>query len=191
MSTKITTHNFPEFRVLFPSVFEKKQVKGTDKFAYSVLALFDPAADLSFLRRVELSEAKAKWQDKAEMKLGLKACKRPLRLQDELVNQKTGEMYDGCVNGGWCASLTSDMPVDVRDEYGNRLIDPSAIYSGCYATAVVEAYAYDSVSFGVKFRLMGIMKTRDGERLGGFSQATDDDYAPAKAPFDDDPFGLG
>lgn len=187
MSTKITTHDFPEFRVLFPSVFEPKQVKGTDKHAYSVLALFEPNTDLSFLRKIELLEAKAKWNDKAEMKLGLKTCKRPLRLQDELVNQKTGELYSGCVNGAWCMSLTSELPVDIRDAYGRHLLDPTAIYSGCYAKAVVEAYAYDNVAFGVKFRLMGIMKTRDGERLGGFAQATDDDYATtATSPFDDE-----
>ena len=47
-------------------------------------------------------------------------------------------------------------------------IDPSEVYSGCYGYAVVTPYIYEyEGTFGLKFFVESVLKTRDGERLDG------------------------
>lgn len=54
------------------------------------------------------------------------------------------------------------------------IIDLDEVYSGCYCRGVIVAYAFNNKSKGVAFFLNSLMKTDDGERLGGFEASADD-----------------
>lgn len=64
--------------------------------------------------------------------------------------------------------------VDIRRQ---PIIDRADVYSGCYGRVSINAYAFSNESKGVSFGLRHVMKTRDGEPLGG-AVATDpeDDF---------------
>lgn len=73
-------------------------------------------------------------------------------------------------------------------------LDPSDIYSGMYAQVTINFYPYDaSGSRGVGCALGNVLKTRDGEPLGGGASAEADfaDLADAaNAPFVDPITGM-
>lgn len=51
------------------------------------------------------------------------------------------------------------------------------LYSGCYGDVIARSYPYENdKSKGVSFDLRAVMKTADGERLGGDSAVNLDDY---------------
>ncbi len=63
---------------------------------------------------------------------------------------------------------------------GNKVVhvDKGDIYSGCWALATVNAYAYDGQgSTGVAFSLQSMLKVRDDSQLGGGGTNPDVDYA--------------
>ena len=68
----------------------------------------------------------------------------------------------------------SDAKPLIVDEYRNESVDKSEVYSGCYARICLGPYALDGkFGKGISFSLIGVMKTRDGERL--------DNYEPVEA----------
>lgn len=62
----------------------------------------------------------------------------------------------------------------IVDKKLQPIIDADAIYSGMYGYVSLEAYPYDNEGKGVAFSLGNVMKTKDGERLGGGSTAEQD-----------------
>jgi len=61
------------------------------------------------------------------------------------------------------------------EKNGMEIIDTTEFYSGCYGKASVTFYAFNSNgNKGIACGLNNIMKTRDGEPLGGRSRAVDD-----------------
>ena len=82
----------------------------------------------------------------------------------------------------------------VCDRQKVEILDQNKVYSGCYARAVVHAYAYNKMgNKGVSLGLDSIQITRDGERLGSsgaasaalFDELPDAPKAPAADPFAD------
>ena len=58
---------------------------------------------------------------------------------------------------------------------GQRIIDSNDLYSGCYGRASITFYAFNSNgNKGIACGLNNLMKTSDGEPLGGRSLAEDD-----------------
>lgn len=58
------------------------------------------------------------------------------------------------------------------------ITDEDEFYSGCYGYASVSFFAYDNgVSKGVTCGLNGVIKSRDGERLGGGGRSAAADFA--------------
>lgn len=49
-------------------------------------------------------------------------------------------------------------------------------YAGCYVTASVEIFAYDSSGIGVSATLKGVQFVRDGDAFGGGTPASPDDF---------------
>ena len=71
----------------------------------------------------------------------------------------------------------------------NQLVpitDQDEFYSGCYGYASVSFYCYDNgVSKGVTCGLNSVLKSRDGERLGGGGNV-ESDYADVLDDLDTD-----
>lgn len=78
------------------------------------------------------------------------------------------------LEGHWFMTVSSKRKPTVVDRNLNEIIDPDKVYSGCYARAAINAYAYNvNGNRGVTFGLNHVQFLRDGEPLGGFSRAED------------------
>lgn len=70
------------------------------------------------------------------------------------------------------------------DKDVNPILDPSEVYSGCYARVSMNAFPFNANGTkGVSFGLRHVQKLADGEPLGSFSRA-EDDFDPID--FDDE-----
>ena len=163
----------PEFRVSFPYVMtgqEKDQVKNgvVEKVVkYSVTMLFPKDADLTVLLTLvnnvmveKFGPDKAKWPK----------IRKPFRDQGE-----KAEKYKGYEAGAVFSTATSNQKPGLLDVTGKRITEPLEFYAGCYAMATVRAFYYKNTgNEGVAFGLSNIMKTRDGENIGGRASAEDE-----------------
>lgn len=158
MSDPVVT---PEFRMSFPYVLSPDK-----KDKYSLTMLFPEGADLSELKALAKAALKEKWGDNLP-----KGLRSPFRDQGE----KDYEGYEpGCI---FTSARSQSMP-GVINAKGKKIIDSSEIYPGCYGRAEVTAYAYDvDGNKGVAFGLNHVMKTRDGDQLGGGAGNPTDAFA--------------
>lgn len=86
--------------------------------------------------------------------------------------EKNDPAYDGCM----FINASSTTRPGVVYENLEDITKPSDFYSGCYGIAAITFYAYNN---GYKLKGIGctinnLMKTDDGERLGGFSTPSED-----------------
>lgn len=71
----------------------------------------------------------------------------------------------------------SEGPPKLYNRNKTQLTDNGTIYSGCYVNALLEFWAQNN-KWGrvVRTSLLGVQFYAEGERFGGGSQATDDDF---------------
>lgn len=111
----------------------------------------------------------------------------PFKKKSTYIN-KDGVRRVGFDGDGWVLRAHSNNPVPVlaKPAVGAVpvMIDPAEAYAGSYARAQICLATYDK---GVTCYLNGVLKVRDGDKLGGgqvdFSDV-DEVYAPAQAGFD-------
>ena len=104
----------------------------------------------------------------------------PLRDGDE-DNEKDAPELKGCY---YMRAKSSQKP-QVVDKDRQPITDPSEFYSGCYGYASIVFLGYDHAgNKGVGCYLNNLMKTKDGESLGGGSSA-DEDFADVEIEEDD------
>lgn len=170
----------PKFRASYVNVFKPKAIKGTDKEAYSVMALYPAGADLSALKAAALEAMKEKFGDKAEAIAKNPKFKSPFKDQATLANDD-GEMPPGTQAGAIFVNLTNELKPLTLAADCSEITDPREFYSGCYAVASCEVYAWDHPTGGkgVTFSLLGIQKVAEGDRLGGSGLRADvSDFEP-------------
>lgn len=156
----------PEFRVSFPNVFKARLNDQNGKMEYSVVALFPKGADLSALKKAATEAIEKKWG--TDQKKWPKNLRTPFRDQSERVIKGTDKLQPGHEAGAIFINLKSAQKPGVVDQNVQDIINEQEFYSGCYARATVNAFAYDTKgNVGVAFGLQNIQKTRDGEPLGG------------------------
>lgn len=194
---KITT---PIFRASFAAVIQPKPPKKAgDKPKYSITMLFqtkkDPAKPHEEV--VNLDEMKAavraaviekwgpdpaKWPKKPVLQPNGQAVLGPdgkpqfasaIRLPFRNGAEKD---YDGYNEFVTFVSATSVRKPGIVDRDGKTVItEESAFYSGCYARATINAYAYDTDgNQGIAFGLRNIQKAKDGAAFGGGGDPTND-----------------
>lgn len=177
----------PEFRLCFPSLFSPDEKSG--KFGFRAVWSKDTdlkALKLSLLEVVKaekpelhaefLATFKTKWPS---MPMNIKGFGQPFRDGDE-------KSWDGFANGVYITVKTKFKPT-VVDRKVQQIIDPDEIYAGCYAYMTIEPYFYpskDGGTPGFAFGLRNVMKSRDGERLAGGSNA-EEDFASLKQEAED------
>lgn len=152
----------PEFRAAFVNVFETtKTPNGQDR--YQLTALFPAGADLKELKKLAKQALEEKWgTDPAKHPKGLRS---PFRKQSEKAGEYKGFEDD---DDAIFINMASTLKPGICNDKGQDIINKDEFYSGCFARAQVNAYAYDKGgNRGVAFGLNFLMKTKDGERLGG------------------------
>lgn len=196
----------PIFRVSFSeSIFAGKVYDGDDaaekgakrKKTYGLTGIWTPA---------EFSdEDKKKWAamfalaDKVAFAFHKKHIKDfPANWKKPVRDGAEKDHLDGYGAGKKFAAMTSTRKVGVFDRNRQPITDEEDFYAGCFARAVVNAYAYDKKGGkGVAFGLINVQKTGKGEPFGASrltaEESFDDDLGPEEegegTPIsEDDPF---
>lgn len=162
-----TSVRIGEVRFSYAHVFEPHSTNGGDP-KYSV-SLLIPKSNTGAVKLIEEAVNAAKQLGKTS-KWGGKIpgnCKMPLRDGD--AEREDDENYAGHYFLNANAPEKSRPAVKVAD--GGELfdaMDSEEFYSGCYGAAVINFYPFDANgNRGVAAGLNVVVKTRDGDKLGG------------------------
>ncbi len=141
---------------------------GAEKYSVSVLI---PKEDKQTVQAINkaieaaIEEGIAKFGGKKPNKAALKL---PLRDGDV-------EREDEAYQGHYFLNANSTTPPQIVDNFVNPILDRNEVYSGCYGRVSLNFYAFNSNgNRGVACGLGNIQKLRDGEPLGGRSNAADE-----------------
>ncbi len=163
MSTQITTG---KVRLSFCHLFEPHAAVEGATPKYSVTLLI-PKSDTQTKAKMDAAMAEARRKFIANGKKLPEGCKTSLHDGDG-VRPNSGEEFGPECKGHWVITVSSNRkPVLVYSDK-TPLTAESEIYSGCYARAIINFYAYDAQgSKGITAGLNGVMKLEDGEPLCG------------------------
>ncbi len=164
-STKVVTG---EVRFSYAHVFEPASIEGSEP-KYSVSILIDKN-DKKTLSRVKAAIEAAK-----QAGLSKFGGKIPANLKLPLRDGDTEREDDEVYAGKYFINANAKTKPGIVDKGGNPIIDSTEFYSGCYGHASVTFYAFNtSGNKGIACGLNNLMKTHDGEMLGGRASAEDD-----------------
>lgn len=156
-------------RFSYAHVWEPVSINGGDE-KYSVSILI-PKSDKKTLKAIEKAIEAAKEAGKSS-KFGGKIpanLKLPLRDGDE--DRPDDEVYAG----HYFVNANANTKPGLVYQNGQPIIDSTDFYSGCYGYASITFYPFNSNgNRGIACGLNNLMKTMDGEPLGGRSKAEDD-----------------
>jgi len=166
VATKVVTG---VVRLSYANVWEPKSINGgTEKYSVSLIVSKSDTKTLSAINAAvdgAIEEGKGKFGGKIPSKAALKL---PLRDGDA---ERDDDAYKGC----YFLNANSSTAPQVVDRSVNPILDRSELYSGVYARVSINFYAFNSNgNRGIACGLSNIQKIRDGEPLGGKSNAADD-----------------
>jgi hypothetical protein len=166
-------------RLSYANVWEPKSINGgTEKYSVSLII---PKSDTKTLNAINeavdaaIEEGKGKFGGKIPNKAALK-----LPLRDGDIDRPDDEAYAD----SYFINANSITPPQVVDKNVNPVLDRSEVYSGVYGRVSVSFYAFNSNgNKGIACGLGNVQKVRDGEPLGGrtnaaeeFTTDVDDDF---------------
>lgn len=165
--TNVTTG---EVRLSYVHLFRPYAAMQGQEEKYSCTVLV-PKTDQETMGRINAAIEAAKQKGISEKWNGQCPPIVPVPVYDgDGVRPSDGMAFGPECKGHWVftASAKADYPPEVVDRQGNPIINQSEVYSGMYGKVNVSFFPY---SFGGK-RGIGcglgpVMKTRDGESLGG------------------------
>lgn len=157
-------------RLSYANVWEPKSINGgAEKYSVSLII---PKSDTKTITAINtavdvaIEEGKGKFGGKVPNKAALKL---PLRNGD--IDRPDDEAYADC----YFVNANSNTPPQVVNKQVEPILDRSEIYSGVYARVSINFYAFNSNgNKGIACGLGNIQKIRDGEPLGGRTNAADD-----------------
>lgn len=163
----------PDTRWSFANVWEAKSINdGTPKFSVSLII---PKTDTRTIAKVKAAiesayrEGEAKLKGNGKTVPALSAIKTPLRDGD--VDRPDDEAYANA----YFINANSAIAPGIVDADCQPIITRSEVYSGVYGRASINFYAFNSNgNRGIACGLNNLQKIRDGEPLGGKSNAEDD-----------------
>ena len=167
-STKVVTGKNTRFSYLI--VNEPKAINGgTPKYSVSLII---PKSDTVTVEKIKVAikaaydEGQGKLKGNGKTVPPLKAIKTPLRDGDD--ERPDDEAYAG----SYFINANSATKPGVVDASCQPILDTSELYSGIYGRASINFYAFNTNgNRGVACGLGNIQKVRDGEPLGGRTNA--------------------
>lgn len=156
-------------RLSYAHVWEPVSINGgKEKYSVSVLIPKDDTKTIEAINKAidaAIDEGVAKFGGKKPNKAAIKI---PLRDGDV-------ERDDEAYKGHYFINANSTTPPQIVDRAVQPILDRGEVYSGCYARVSLNFYAYNANgNKGIACGLGNIQKVRDGEPLGGRSNAADD-----------------
>lgn len=157
-------------RLSYANVWEPKSINGgTEKYSVSLII---PKSDTKTIAAINaavdaaIEEGKVKLGGKVPNKAALK-----LPLRDGDIDRPDDEAYAN----SYFINANSNTAPQIVDRQLNPILDRSEVYSGVYARVSINLYAFNTNgNKGIACGLGNIQKIRDGEPLGGRSNAADD-----------------
>lgn len=163
-----TTKVIVPCRFSYLHCWEPDSVNGGDP-KYSVSAIIDKK-DTKTINAIKAAIEQAK-KDSVSKWGGKIPANLKLPLRDGDIDRPDDEAYAGC----YFFNANSRQAPQVVDAKVQPILDQSEVYSGCYGKISVTFYGYNSNgNRGIAAGLGNIQKLKDGESLGGRSNATDD-----------------
>lgn len=160
-----------EVRLSYVHLFEP-YTNDPDKEARYSTTILIPKSDRATMDKLRAAETAAKEEGKAKW-----GGRIPPNLQsiihdgDEEADLERNPEYAG----HYYMAMSSKQRPGVVDADLNAVLDPTQVYSGCYARVSINAFAYSTAGKkGVSFGLNNVQFLRDGEPLGGRTRAEDD-----------------
>lgn len=155
-------------RFSYANVHQPVSVNGSDlKYSLSIII---PKSDTKTIKKINDAIKKATQENKD--KFGGKVpsnLKTPLRDGD--VDREDDEAYAD----SYFINANSKIKPGIVDAELNPIIDQSEFYSGCYGRVSLTFYGFNvNGNRGIAAGLQNVMKTDDGEPLGGRSSAEND-----------------
>jgi hypothetical protein len=150
---------------------------GTQGPKYSATILV-PKNDVKNKQRIDAAVAIATQKALKKFGKGFPAQPKVSVHDGDGVRPSDGQPFGEECKGMWVFTTSSKQQPDMRDEYGQKLLDMSAIYSGVWAHVGVTFFGYNNPqNKGIGVGLETLMKVRDDEPLGGGRASADDDFA--------------
>jgi len=148
--------------------WEPNAVNGSDP-KYSVSAII-PKSDAETIEKIKKAVEQAK-KDSVSKWGGKVPSNLKLPLRDGDIDRPEDEAYAD----SYFFNANSRRAPQVVDRNVQPILDQTEVYSGCYGRIGVNFYGYNSNgNRGIAAGLGNIQKLRDGEPLGGRSNAEDD-----------------
>ena len=164
-ATKVVTG---EVRFSFLNVFEPKSINGSEE-KYSV-SLLIPKTDTKTINAIN-SAVEAATQPGLGKFGGKMPAVMKLPLRDGDAERPDDEVYAG----HYFVNANCKQQPGLVYKNGQKIIDSTDLYSGCYGHASINFFAFNNNgNKGIACGLNHLMKTRDGEPLGGRSKVEDD-----------------
>jgi hypothetical protein len=156
-------------RLSYANVWEPKSIKGGDpKYSCSIIIPKSDTETIAAIRAAvdcAIKEGVGKFGGKIPPKSALKL---PLRDGD---TERDDENYKGC----YFVNANSKTAPQIVDRHVRPILDRSEVYSGVYAYVSLSFFAFNTNgNKGVACGLGNIQKVRDGEPLGGRTNASDE-----------------
>lgn len=166
-------------RLLYPHLFEPQSFDDNPANAkYSVMVLI-PKSDKVTLKAIEQAYENAKQNGINQYGQGFAGkatpLKRPVGSNSGLIRD-ADEWPDFQDNpdyqGNYIMSIKSNQaPLVMATEAGKRKLNAEEgkeiLYSGCYGRVKFSIYPYNKVGTGITSGLLTVLKTKDGDPIGG------------------------
>ena len=163
-----TTKVIVPCRFSYLHCWQPDSVNGGDP-KYSVSAII-PKSDTKTINAIKAAIEQAK-KDSVSKWGGKVPANLKLPLRDGDIDRPDDEAYAGC----YFFNANSRQAPQVVDAKVQPILDQSEVYSGCYGKISVTFYGYNANgNRGIAAGLGNIQKLKDGESLGGRSNAADD-----------------
>lgn len=168
MSTQNATKVIVPCRFSYLHCWEPDSVNGGDP-KYSVSAII-PKTDTKTINAIKAAVEQAK-KDSVSKWGGKIPANLKLPLRDGDIDRPDDEAYAN----SYFFNANSRQAPQVVDARVQPILDQNEVYSGCYGKISVTFYGYNSNgNRGIAAGLGNIQKLKDGESLGGRSNAADD-----------------
>lgn len=181
--TQVTTG---KVRLSYVNAFRPREDKN-GRLRYSVTLLI-PKSDTETVQKINdaIQVAAQKGLDGAWS--GAMPPQLPTPIHDGDGVRESGEPYGAECKDHWVMTASSDEnhPPEVVDQNLNKILDATALYSGCYAHVCVNFYPYGGGTSGFKkgvgCGLGPIQKVADGEALGGGAPSASSVFSKVAQP---------
>jgi hypothetical protein len=155
-------------RFSYLNCWEPAGINGSEP-KYSVSAIV-PKSDTATINKIKTAIEQVK-KESVSVWGGKVPANLKLPLRDGDIDRPDDEAYAG----SYFFNANSKQKPQVVDNKVQPILDTSEVYSGCYGNISVNLYAYSANgNKGIAVGLGNIQKLKDGESLGGRSNAADD-----------------